>query len=160
MVDFLLWSVAGCFSALAMLPYLPLWAATVALGLGVVFALILLTLASHGFADESSWAEGSGGQLPLLLLGLVASEMWSFASAYSLLSKHVPSAFSERLGPVAAVYFSVSTWTTAGFGDIHPRSSMARVLVTAELIFAVATVLVVLSTAVSKAFASRNRTDG
>ncbi|MEU5537657.1 ion channel [Streptomyces sp. NPDC020362] len=57
--------------------------------------------------------------------------------------------------PSSAVYFSVTAWTSTGFGDIHPTRSFAQILVACELLSTVLTATVVLATAVAKAIAER-----
>jgi voltage-gated potassium channel len=58
--------------------------------------------------------------LPLLLL--------LFASTYLRMSRAAPDSFSEALGRTDALYFTVTVFTTVGFGDIAPRSELARIL--------------------------------
>lgn len=57
-----------------------------------------------------------------------------FANAYYWLSQRSPAAFSETLSRIDAAYFTVSTATTTGFGDIHPLSSSARLVVIAQML--------------------------
>ena len=49
-----------------------------------------------------------------------------FAVIYVSLSQHNPQAFSERLDPFAAYYFSLTVLATVGFGDITPVTVLAR----------------------------------
>ena len=58
--------------------------------------------------------------LPLLLL--------LFASTYLRISRASPDSFSEALGRTDALYFTVTVFATVGFGDIVPRSDLARIL--------------------------------
>jgi hypothetical protein len=58
-----------------------------------------------------------------------------FAAAYSLMSQAQPAvAFSEELSRTDAVYFSVTVFSTVGFGDISPVSDPARILVTVQML--------------------------
>lgn len=57
-----------------------------------------------------------------------------FANAYYWLSQRSPAAFSETLSRIDAAYFTVSTATTTGFGDIHPLSGSARLVVIAQML--------------------------
>ena len=76
----------------------------------------------------------SAGISVYLLLG----QVWGFL--YLLLDRFVPGSFlfpglsghPKTLGPDDAVYFSMCTITTAGFGDIIPASPHARSLATLE----------------------------
>jgi voltage-gated potassium channel Kch len=58
-----------------------------------------------------------------------------FAFTYLALSRADPASFSEHLDRIDAMYFTVSTVTTVGLGDITPTSSGARILVTFQMLF-------------------------
>jgi len=64
--------------------------------------------------------------LPVFLL--------TFASAYFLMQQSAPASFTERLTRTDSLYFTVTVFSTVGFGDITPRTEMARVLVTLQMI--------------------------
>ncbi|HEY8533765.1 MAG TPA: potassium channel family protein [Micromonospora sp.] len=64
--------------------------------------------------------------LPLLLL--------LFASIYLRLSRDVPDSFSEPLGRTDALYFTVTVFATVGFGDVAPRSELARILTMIQML--------------------------
>ena len=78
----------------------------------------------------------SAGIVVYLMLGI----LW--AQAYMLLAQLTPDAFhfpfgehSERhIGGFNAFYFSFSTLTTVGFGDITPMSKVARTLAVMEAV--------------------------
>lgn len=74
-----------------------------------------------------------------------------FAFTYLTLSRADPASFSEHLDRVGAFYYTVSTLTTVGFGDITAGSAGARILVTVQMLFDLALIaglvrLVVLAT--------------
>lgn len=74
-----------------------------------------------------------------------------FAFSYLTLSRAEPASFSEHLDRVDAVYYTTSTLTTVGFGDITADSTGARVLVSIQMLFDLALIaglvrLVVLAT--------------
>lgn len=58
-----------------------------------------------------------------------------FAFTYLTLSRADPASFSEHLDRVDAMYYTVSTVTTVGLGDITPTSAGARILVTFQMLF-------------------------
>lgn len=58
-----------------------------------------------------------------------------FATSYLSLSDSDPGAFSEPLGRTGALYFTMTTLTTVGFGDIVARTDAARVTVMVQMIF-------------------------
>jgi voltage-gated potassium channel len=67
-----------------------------------------------------------------------------FASCYLALSHRDPEAFSESLNHTGALYFTVTTLTTIGFGDIAASTDVARVTVMSQIVanFVVLSVLV------------------
>jgi hypothetical protein len=50
-----------------------------------------------------------------------------FASIYLTLSTNNVNSFSEELGRTDALYFTMTTLSTVGYGDISPVSSAARI---------------------------------
>ena len=72
-----------------------------------------------------------------LMLGL----LWSFA--YILVDRLIPNSFVFTVGPVSshsmnnfnALYFSFTTLSTVGYGDIVPLSGVARMLAMVEAVF-------------------------
>jgi voltage-gated potassium channel len=57
-----------------------------------------------------------------------------FAADYFLMSQHDPATFTQQLTRSDALYFTVSTFSTVGFGDITPVGQYARLVVTAQMI--------------------------
>jgi voltage-gated potassium channel len=57
-----------------------------------------------------------------------------FASAYFLLSRHDIAMFNEPLSRSDALYFSVTTLSSTGFGDIAAHAQTARMVVTGQML--------------------------
>jgi voltage-gated potassium channel Kch len=58
-----------------------------------------------------------------------------FASTYVVLASVTPSSFNPAgLTRTNAIYFTVSTFATVGFGDITPASEAARLVVTGQIL--------------------------
>lgn len=57
-----------------------------------------------------------------------------FASAYVVMERLAPASFTQPLTHTDALYFTVTVFTTVGFGDITARTEAARVLVTIQMI--------------------------
>lgn len=132
----------------------------------VVVTVVYFLLPVPHQMRESSWAIlFSGGSLALAVLivvrirkllretagararGLivvVCCAVLFFAWANLTLAR-VPGEFADMQTKTDAVYFSVSTLTTVGFGDVHAASQLARAAVTMEMLFN----LVFLGTAVT-----------
>lgn len=71
-------------------------------------------------------AEALGTSIPLFVV--------VFATCYCLMGNDAPDAFSEPLSHVDALYFTVTVFSSVGFGDIAPRSQAARALTTVQMI--------------------------
>jgi hypothetical protein len=57
-----------------------------------------------------------------------------FASAYHLMSRADAGNWSEPMSRLDALYFTVTTFATVGFGDISAESAAARAVVTVQII--------------------------
>jgi len=103
----------------------------------------------------------------LSVLALVSS-VSLFVACFSMIhwsiSKHEPRSFSQPevtasdaprpLTKVDATYFTLTVFTTTGFGDIAPRSQDARLAVTAQMGLGIVLVGFVLTTAAARLLAS------
>ena len=65
--------------------------------------------------------------IPLLLV--------VFASVYFLIAKAQTDSFSEAMTKTDAMYFTVTVFSTVGFGDITAKSELTRTLVTLQMLF-------------------------
>jgi hypothetical protein len=63
-----------------------------------------------------------------------------FAATYVVISNAGPGSFSEPLGRTDALYFTLTLFTTVGFGDIAPRSEVARVIAMIQMVIGLITV--------------------
>lgn len=70
--------------------------------------------------------EAASVGLPLLLL--------LFAATYFVIAGSSPDSFTQALGRTDALYFTVTVFSTVGFGDIAPRSEVARILTMVQMI--------------------------
>jgi cation transport ATPase len=57
-----------------------------------------------------------------------------FASSYRLMSNDTPPGFSEPLTHIDALFYTVTIFTSVGFGDIVPTSQAARALTTLQML--------------------------
>lgn len=69
------------------------------------------------------------------LMVLVVAVVVVFALIYASISAGDPAAFTEPLTKEDAVYFTVTTLSTTGFGDITAVSQGARWVVTGQMLF-------------------------
>jgi hypothetical protein len=70
--------------------------------------------------------EGLAFAVPLFLL--------LFAAGYYTLASLTPGAFTEPVDRTDALYFTVTVFTTVGFGDIAPLTTPARVVVLVQMV--------------------------
>ena len=104
-------------------------------------AALLLALGLLAFAGIVTWQvravlrspypglraiEALAFAIPLFLL--------VFAVAYVLMAEADAGAFSEPLGRTDALYFTLTVFSTVGFGDITPRTDPARVVTMVQML--------------------------
>lgn len=74
----------------------------------------------------------------LFLLSVLATMLvFSFAYSYMAIYASDATAFTEPLGKVSSVYFTVTVLATVGFGDITPVTDLARIVVTFQMLVGV-----------------------
>ncbi|MCW6037062.1 potassium channel family protein [Spirulina subsalsa FACHB-351] len=94
----------------------------------------------------------------LFLLGICfLSILLGFASLYTDLWRHHPAHFTGLQDGFLAIYFSIVTFSTVGYGDIHPTSLLARTVAICEIFLAMFFSLVVLSTTLSWVLAHKRQ---
>lgn len=103
------------------------WIAVVA-AITVLFAVNVLQFRGV-LASETPTLRGIEALVVSVLMVLV-----TFASLYLAMSGRDAGAFDEPLDHIAALYFTLTTLTTIGFGDIAPVSSSARVVVMVQMV--------------------------
>lgn len=81
----------------------------------------------------------------LFLLALVAVV---FALGFFVLEEHSPGQVRGLSTRTDALYFTISTLTTVGYGDVHAQGQIARFLVTLQLVFDAVFVGAIVSTVV------------
>ena len=102
------------------------WALFFSCGVVVLGVLILLAIRRLLRATEGVRIRG----LVLLLVLSVLYFSWSDDSVAVL-----PGQFADLHTKIDALYFTVSTLTTVGFGDVHAVGQLARAAVTIQMVF-------------------------
>lgn len=123
----------------------------IALVIGVIYVWVLL----HGKYFRAL----SAASTLWLVLGQVIFIEGNFARWYYGVSAVNPGAFDQKLAGIDAAYFTISTATTTGMGDIHPVSGVARSIVTGQMIASLYLVVIALGTAAQRVLASRGTKD-
>lgn len=108
------------------------WTRYTALALLVGLVLVGILIASQVWAVLRS---------PYPRLRAVAVAVFSFpllillfATAYYLMARSQPGAFSTSLDRVGSLYFTMTVFTTVGFGDIVARTQPARLTVIVQMV--------------------------
>jgi Ion channel len=63
-----------------------------------------------------------------------------FAAAYHSMSLRDPTAFDEALDRTSALYFTMTTLSTIGYGDIVAKTDAGRIVVMVQMVFNVAVI--------------------
>jgi voltage-gated potassium channel len=110
---------------------------TVRLVTSLVVALICLVIAGSVFYREfRRMLRGEELSLTgLQLLMVLEAVLLMFALGYYSLAIHQPHEMVGIATRVDALYFSVTTVSTVGYGDVHAAGQFARVVTTVQLVF-------------------------
>ena len=65
---------------------------------------------------------------------IIAVFLVAFSSTYLGMSHQAATTFTKSLDHVQALYFTISVFSTVGFGDITPRTDVARLVVSAQML--------------------------
>ena len=96
------------------------------------------------------------------LLYLVCLVVLFFALFYYVLEMRDPGQFSDLRTRSDALYFTVATLGTVGFGDIHAAGQAARIATTVQMAFdlvVVGTLIAVMSTGITRRLDAANGTE-
>lgn len=102
----------------------------IALGLAVLIGRRILQVLE---GTESPAVSGSAG-LPSLVSVLVLVVV-AFASAYFALNRSDPGQVAGLGTRLDALYFTLTTLVTVGYGDIHPEGQAARAIACLQFVF-------------------------
>ena len=83
-----------------------------------------------------------------------------FAWTYLTMSLSSPRAFGQHLTHISALYFTMSVFSTVGFGDITAKTDAARLAVTAQMVCDLVVVAVVVRLILGAARGTAGQQDG
>ena len=70
--------------------------------------------------------------------------LFVFAWSYLTMSRSAPATFGSSLSRIDAFYLTVTIFSTVGFGDITPKTELARLIVTVQMLADLAVIAVVI----------------
>ena len=134
-------ALALLLGALYTLPFDHLSSERSVVRLGVVIALVAAVFIlqvrriSRAELPELRAVEALGIVIGVFLVG--------FSIVYLSMSRNNFHTFTQPLDPTKALYFTISVFSTVGFGDITPRTDYARLVVSAQMLLDLAIIGVV-----------------
>ena len=102
----------------------------IGLVIGLVGVVLLLAIQTRAILN----ADFPGMKALEALTFVVPLFLLLFASAYYLLDRASPASFTERLSRTDALYFTVTTFSTVGYGDITARTDGTRIAVMFQML--------------------------
>ena len=127
-------------------------------------AAVLLVLGLLAFAGVVTWQVRSVLRSPypgLRAIESLAAAIPLFLVLFAALYLHIAdldgNAFSEPLNRTDALYFTITVFSTVGFGDIVPRATLARVVTMVQMLGDLVVVGLVLRVMLNAVKAGRER---
>ncbi len=124
---------------------------------GSLVAVAGLGLVAYVAVDEIRRAEKR--LLPVHLLLMIELAVVLFSGIYYALAVQSPAEFNGLETRLDALYFSMTTVSTVGFGDISAAGQVARTLVTLQLAFNIGFVAAIVGLLREKLQVTKNRPD-
>lgn len=75
-----------------------------------------------------------GGYTFIVAISTLAVVVATFANAYYVLSLHSSGCFGSSLSRIDAIYFTLTTLSTVGYGDITPMSGTCRLVTSGQML--------------------------
>ena len=125
------------------------------LGLGIVLVSVVLYFQTRSV---------SRADVPMLKAGealatIVPLFLVMFSGIYLAMSLEDPATFSQHLDHVKALYFTITMFSTVGFGDITPGTDIARIIASVQMLLDMVILGVVVRSLLSAARNNLDRAD-
>ncbi len=115
----------------------------------VVVLIVMVVMISRQLTKQARAGSNSAVQLKSLLF-LLYPIVAVFALAYYILFVHNPGQFDGIANRTDALYYTVVTLGTVGFGDVHPVGQAAKILTMVQIVFDLVVIGLLLSIAASR----------
>jgi voltage-gated potassium channel len=106
----------------------------------VLTVLGLLLLGAMMVLEVRTVRRGGEGRTDRAVAMMLMLLVFAFALTFYLVDQAAPTQLSGLSTRTDALYFTLSTMTTVGFGDVHAEGQVARVLVSILIVFSVVVV--------------------
>lgn len=114
---------------------IPIAFLTVIAGISLIGLIFLGIFQKSGIDNRFLPAQAKSFRVLLLKwIACVVCIIMGYSSLYTEIFTRSADSFVGVLGGISSIYFSVVTLATVGYGDIHPVSSLARLLVVSEIL--------------------------
>jgi voltage-gated potassium channel len=100
----------------------------------LVIGVLVIALVVYGQTRTIIRSPHPNGRAIEALAFTVPLYLLLFATTYFLMDRALSSSFTAPLTRTDALYFSVTVFTTVGFGDISAKSEAARLVVTCQML--------------------------
>jgi hypothetical protein len=131
---------------------------SVILRLGAALALFVVVLANE--IRVISGHDRPALRATVAMATIIPLFLILFSWIYLTMARAYPDAFGEPLSRISALYFTVSVFSTVGFGDITPKTDLARLVVTVQMLADLAVIAIVIRLIIGAAARGVDRLKG
>jgi hypothetical protein len=126
---------------------------------GVLFVIVLILLI--GLVGAQIIRQARAGSDPSVrirsLLVLLYPIIVVFALSYYVMQMHNPQQFDNLTTRTDALYYTVVTLGTVGYGDVHPAGELAKIVTMVQIVFDLVVIGLLLSIAAARVMGMANR---
>jgi voltage-gated potassium channel len=99
----------------------------------LVYLVVLMAVAALALLSIMR-ADYPGLRALTALSAIIPLYIFLFAAGYYVLAVGQPHSFTQPIGRTDALYFTITVFSTVGFGDIAPVTQVARIVTTVQMV--------------------------